>query len=1428
MSPDQPQIDEHYQRVRPVYETLGHVDGNPTIAAPDFVGWYIKRDNDDLNTIEEGYEKQGRITELAADLDDALSRTDRVLYAITSYKDPDSVGQWEPCHVGDGGTEWETEKPTPEYADTVAMPAWGDIDLADDLKDQRQTLDAETQAKVEEILAAYAEAYAGLYGDEDAVYALDSVGGAYIFGAPEATIPIAEYYSDDPAARERVFNAFCDRSNDWLAEREAEINARMDGAAELIQPDWVNNRNRQYKAPLSLHADHDAVVTPFDPYDPDYTLTSFQDVSAGLVDETEQWAADLTNTEHTDCVDRLVENLWPDHYNGDWQTALDSWIKIQRRKEREERERRRKALERREERREEYGSIEECTITPHFQDILDAITDIERNIEQVAADTIVSSWTDSKSGFTDNSGDGKRAFIPTWGSSSSSTGSGNANYVDKTNGLWYDSGNDTSGGAVKMALIAEEEWPRSETPEGEAWFRGVQHLRDLGYEIPVWTPEAGSTKLGSEEQYDKMPFWAVRRAAVALGVLPPDAFIERENDDGSTYQGFPGQETYKNALKAIEEVGIQHGRRGPDERWAKEQLETDIQRARNLPEGADPDDEFEAKDWSRIYEAAGQLADGDTDLLDDLADLLDRSTEAFERHRALYQHQQQNGDVIAEDNHLKLISGTKRKARPLVNFDIDVSSFLALEAGEFMAEVTITPAEEPDAAFEKQIGPRVFNRPQRFKDEILAERFSTTIEAEELPDEDVLDYIRKYIHRQDAPRLRGTNQMGLKDSQFVTPNGVLTDKGWNEDTDIVHVERDVGAERKFSLSPDNTPEYDREEVAEIMLLFANSRAPEELLPVLGWFYAAPFKPKVVDAAGSFNLCAVDGDSGTGKTGTIGTLWEMFGMCENGAEPFSCSDTTFSMITTLASSRGVPMWMDEYKPSDMADWKSESLHELVRKAATGGTEQRGNADQTTEEYHLRAPVILSGEEGMMGSAEKRRAIKATFTHAPTQEGTDEYRHFKRLVGDAYVEDGEVEFDEDAGKDLRQHALAYYQYVTSVSDGEFAERWREAKIRTEEKLDQWDIRNELDDLEKNGIQTVIFGYEVFHDFAETMNVKTSDLPGEADLERALREVADVGGQGRETHLDRYVQLLSRVALDDRLKRGTHYKIVDEDGPDEELRVNISRAHDKVTKYARDHDITEDLLSQSKDYKNRFKEANDRQESYVVNYSQNTPPISRAVGIDIERAAAELEDFNRSSFVPEMEEGGGDESESKAVDAQTPLDALATGRHSFKVQVAAVSDGEYSREAQGELKGPHGTFIGFVVPGGNENPFDGHQNDSFRIENVKVRTDEDGLLQAVINDAVTVNSLDTTISSLPTGDNDKEAAADGGQTEDWQGDIGPVAASVTRWVSRNGPAEKSKIVSEVTLSNQYSGESVKEAFQRAKERGDIAETPDGQFDT
>ena len=546
-------VREHYRRTAPALKAIATVDGHPTIGLNDFYGWYVKRDHDDIGLLEAGFDRLGRVATLDRDLETILDRVERCLYAVTTYKDEGTTQTERPCTYDsdEQTTIWRDGKaPMPGFADLRGVPAWGDIDLRDAIKPERGDLDEDTRETIEATLEAYTDEFATLYGGRDAVYALDSVGGAYIFGAPEATLPIAEHFGDHDA-RARIMEAVIDRSNEWLRDAERRVNTRIDGAADVIAPDWVNNKNRQYKAPLSLHADHNAVVTPLDTDDVRYEYTPLEAVDEDLVAEAAAWGDEFTAVEHTDRVETLVGQLWPDYDNeyGDWRDALEAWVADEREAEREQEQRRREAKQRRAERK---ADLDGQPITPFLQDVYDALDAIDTAnvVKRHAADE----WD------TGRSTSDVTEFNPSWRLSDS----GSSCYVDHAANTFGDPGQGGGGYAAKAIALGEGILTdASDDLEGADWWDAVDALRDAGYEVPLYTPEKGS-KRPSGGEYDEMPFWAVRQAAVALGVCSPEAFTQKEADDGDTYLGFPDPETYNNTLEAIEDAELKHGREYAD------------------------------------------------------------------------------------------------------------------------------------------------------------------------------------------------------------------------------------------------------------------------------------------------------------------------------------------------------------------------------------------------------------------------------------------------------------------------------------------------------------------------------------------------------------------------------------------------------------------------------------------------------------------------------------------------------------------------------------------------------------------------------------------------------------------------------------------------------------------------------------------------
>lgn len=553
----QSDVQQHYAAVADAVAPLAKVAGNETLLNAHRRYWYVNESNDDPSeaAAEGGYAELRRGQSLARDYDQLVETTlsysgddelRRSVYATTSYNRPQVFDEWEPKRWND---ETETteylsgENPLPEWDDKAAFSVWADIDLTDELKTERQNLEDETQATVEAVLAGLIDKWAELYGGRDAVQLLDSVGGAYPMGAPSATLPIASHYKDDDDARARVFKEFVDRSQAWVKDVVSDVLDDVDGAHDVIDPDHVNNLNRAYKLPLSIHSTHDAVVTPIDTDDVTYgDPVGIDAVDDELRAEVREWCTELTSAEHRDAVDSLVATLWPDEYADadSWAGALDEWVEAEREREREQAEQRRAALRHRDSSR---PADTDAPITTSYYDVVDALDALDA--QAVARDTIVSSWNDGVSVSA-----GNRAFTPTWADPDCN---GRANIVDSDQ--WTDTGESGhSGGPVKMVLIDEEGFPRGQTPTGEKWGDGVEYLRQRGYEIPVRVPDA------TTDDYDQTPHWALTKAAVALDVLDSDDLVEHGVGDDGSYIGFPDIETYNDTLDALDDVGVDHGR----------------------------------------------------------------------------------------------------------------------------------------------------------------------------------------------------------------------------------------------------------------------------------------------------------------------------------------------------------------------------------------------------------------------------------------------------------------------------------------------------------------------------------------------------------------------------------------------------------------------------------------------------------------------------------------------------------------------------------------------------------------------------------------------------------------------------------------------------------------------------------------------------
>lgn len=546
----------------------------------------------------------------------------------------------------------------------------------------------------------------------------------------------------------------------------------------------------------------------------------------------------------------------------------------------------------------------------------------------------------------------------------------------------------------------------------------------------------------------------------------------------------------------------------------------------------------------------------------------------------------------------------------VASFVLDVNAFLESDDGEIVFDLTVRPSSNEESAYKVVVPASVFTDTQKFAKEVCKGR-TTTFEGGRRE----LSQIKQLIGHQQAPQRIGVDTVGIHDGEMVTPNGVIGEDWKVDDPDNRFRPQQQAIETKWDLPVDGDGDYDSEEVAEIVRTLWKTRDTERFLPMLGYWYSSLLAPEIRQIEGELPLLTAMADTGAGKTSVIGMLYKLIGM--NGS-PFSAKDTKFALMNNLSSSNNVPIWLDEYKPSDMSTYQVDNLQDFLRKTTRRGDETRGNADQTVNVYTLEAPVVLSGEESIQGAAEQRRAIRTQLRTSVTSE-TNEYVDYWRKLNTLNPD---------------EHAKAVWQYVLGLDD--FESRWTECRKEVMELLEDEGLIG-IDDLEITALTMIRVGVSIYKDFGKQHGVEEAQLPSTDDLDEATAYIAHkMGDSNRTSHIDEFIGLVADaidagyIEADSDFEDGSGaYTVVHEGKPNEQLRLKLEKAHHAVSKYINDHNLSGiDLLDSARDYKKRMKE----DVPYVEETSIPTTGLGRCVSVSLYDAETAVDGFERGKVIPE----------------------------------------------------------------------------------------------------------------------------------------------------------------------------------------------------
>jgi hypothetical protein len=504
----------------------------------------------------------------------------RELFHVTSWKDTGVATAWEHYRRDDNGNrDWAGDGHPPEYSDLCGFGFWVDLDLK--YKDGRAGLTEDELNIVETVQRRVIETVADAHDiNPSEVYALDSGGGSYIYGPPEVTLPVTEYLTSEDAGL--FLDDFADRINDGPLQKKVEMIIATEDADDLLNPDWIHNKNRQTKAPGAIHHSHDVVVTPLRDRDPDtcepvsdvsYEPTLISEFSAVDKQSLCAWAEGLTTAEHTDAIAPLLSELYPELASDadGWRDIVDAVVADCRRESeriQEQREQRDAAIE---------DLIEsESDVSLDGSQSQDGAHESLRSSEGlISATEIVTSKSElsaaidtidvrdvAKNHASDAYGTSSRSHEVTFDPSWRDSGSGKSCAIPNGENNFIDNGCNAGGGpvftyALGEGIIRGGKKAPNRSLSAEEFGEALDAMRADGYNIPVHIPAVGG-------DYDQTPLWALRKAALALGVIESeDGFKQQETDDGGSYLGFDAP-TYNAVLEALDEEGIDHGREKVD------------------------------------------------------------------------------------------------------------------------------------------------------------------------------------------------------------------------------------------------------------------------------------------------------------------------------------------------------------------------------------------------------------------------------------------------------------------------------------------------------------------------------------------------------------------------------------------------------------------------------------------------------------------------------------------------------------------------------------------------------------------------------------------------------------------------------------------------------------------------------------------------
>ena len=463
----------------------------------------------------------------------------------------------------------------------------------------------------------------------------------------------------------------------------------------------------------------------------------------------------------------------------------------------------------------------------------------------------------------------------------------------------------------------------------------------------------------------------------------------------------------------------------------------------------------------------------------------------------------------------------------------------------------------------------------------------------------------RVLARRPVPRRPGTSMLGdYKKGDhhlWICPEGAISKDGFLDQSPVIYVKSGSSLDSRLRYAPCDDGTF----LAVARAVFEHLprlNMPEVILPIIGWWFATPVKPRFMERVGSFPSLFIWGTQGSGKSSlAIDIFWPLFGVRD--AEPYSATETEFALLKTLSASPSVPVFIDEYKPYDMPRFKLNTLHRYLRRLFRGEVEERGRPDQTVNTYHLQVPLCVAGETRPIEAALLERILtsnpeKITLDEHP--ECREAHRELKTVDLSLFAP-RYIQFC--LGRDFDADLAVARDVTAALIEG------RKVPLRVAENL-----------------TVMILGLHLFEQFAEACGYRAlpEDLGVREAVAAVLEDVVETD-HGVKNALDHFVEMLGVMAIQGELRHRTHYVF-----KDELLYIHLESCYDSFRQHCKRIDYEGEVV----DIKalRRLLRENHRQDGYVAYEGERVyfgvnANRRRAVGINLSKTDLVSEDDFRA---------------------------------------------------------------------------------------------------------------------------------------------------------------------------------------------------------